>query len=206
MTDPNTANPTPNPEPAVSPTGAPVLPPKAAQVLTYVVIAALAGLGSAVALWPDSKGLQVALAVVTALAAVLGIASPGLRRMSVVLLTAGALTLSACSAFKADASRFFKLTAECSLGAATEEGAALIKDLDATTKMGAVDWKAKGEALGWDVLACALEALAQVIQNRLELALAPEQMGLMPDPKVDDLVEQLSRVNQGLRLAKDGTR
>ena len=194
----------PSPVEPVSPTGTPLLPPKVAQAATIIIVAALAGLGSAVAFWPDNRALQIALAVVTALAAVLGIASPGLRRMSIVLLAAGALTLSGCSAFKADAGRFFKKVASCSLGAATEEGAALIKELDGATKAGAVDWRAKGEALGWEVLACALEALAEVVQNRLELALAPEQMGLMPDPNVAALVEQLGVVRDGLDLAQRG--
>lgn len=185
----------------VSPTGSPVLPPKWAQAATVVVVAALAGLGSAVAYWPDSRALQIALAVTTALAAVLGIASPGLRRTALVFLVASPLLLGGCALFKADASRFFKLTASCSLAGATEDGAALLKDLDTATKRGSVDWRAKGEALGWDVLACALEALANVVQNRLELALAPEQMGLMPDSNVGALVEQLGRLHEGLDLA-----
>ena len=193
----------------VSPTGQPLLPPKVAQWLGVVIVAALAGVGAASAVYPDSKPLQITLAVLTALAAVLGIASPGLRRVSVVLLVAGSLTLAACSAVKADASRFFKDLASCSLGAATDEGAKLIKDLDGATKLGEVDWKAKGEALGWDVLACALEALGNIIQNRLEMALAYNKFGAKDDEALNSMVEQLSRVHRGLSLANarlDGAR
>lgn len=96
MTEP-TATP-----PAVSPTGAPLLPPRIAQWLSVAVVAALAGLGTATALYPESRPLQIALAVVTALAAVLGIASPGLRRpVSMLLLVLSVGSMSGCATIKA---------------------------------------------------------------------------------------------------------
>lgn len=188
----------PDPTPApVSPTGAPLLPPSIARWVTLAIVSALAVLGALVAIYPDSKGLQVALAVTTALAAVLGIASPGLRRAAVVLLCLAPLTLGACSAKqKAAVEAYFKAVGECSLGSATEQGKDLIAELDGATKRpGGIDWKARGTALGFDVLRCALEALAAVVQNRLELAVARNSMGALPDAEVGALRDQITRIN-----------
>lgn len=116
-----------------------------------------------------------------------------------VILLACALSLSACSAAqKAAVEAYFRAVGECSLGSATEQGAALIAELDTATKQpGQIDWKARGTALGFDVLKCALEALANVVQNRLEVAVAKVEMGAMPDAEVAALRDQLARVNLG---------
>jgi hypothetical protein len=94
---PSTSDPVVGPETAkASPTGTPKLPVSVIGYITIGITVALAVLVSLVGIYPDSKALQVALAVVTALAGVLGIASPGLRKTAVVLALVLLPTLSGC--------------------------------------------------------------------------------------------------------------
>lgn len=84
-----------------SPTGTPLIPPTAFKWVALVVGVALSALVSLIAIYPDAKGLQVALAIVSAIAAVLGIASPGIRKAVVVLLVVGSMVgLSGCVTIK----------------------------------------------------------------------------------------------------------
>ena len=176
---------------------------KTVWIIFMILSILLAGWQStAIILWgQDSKYAAVAAIWVGVIAAVIRFLTTnsfGAAKVLVGVIFLGSLvSLSACSETQKKAvSDYFKTVGECSLSAATEQGSALIKELDtATSKPGNIDWKAKGTALGFDVLACALEALANIVQNRLDLALAPEQMGLMPDPKVIALRDQLTRIN-----------
>ena len=81
MTDPNTATPTTDPTPAVSPTGLPVLPPKAVPWLV------LAGAVAFVVSGAPDIGVVLPAAVVgvsklvLGFCSLLGLVSPGMRRV-----------------------------------------------------------------------------------------------------------------------------
>ena len=92
MTDPTTASPaTP-----VSPTGTPWIPAAAQKYIILAIMLALAVLGVLMATYPAVHGFAVAFAIVSAVAGVLGIASPGIRTPTVGLLLCCALVFSAC--------------------------------------------------------------------------------------------------------------
>lgn len=162
MTDPNSATPTPSPEPTASPTGTPILPPSIARWATIVVVAALAGLGSAVAMWPEVKALQVALAITTAIAAVLGIASPGLRRAAVVLLCLAPMALGGCIHLKPGAD---KQMVKCGTDAMQAQAAAVLPDVAKAIGGSAVDWQPQLDELVARVGGAALCALAVLVAN-----------------------------------------
>lgn len=156
-------DPTPTPAP-VSPTGAPILPPKVAQWASIVLVAALAGLGSAVAMWPESKGLQVALAIVTALAAVLGIASPGLRRVSVVLLCLAPLALGGCEHVRLKPGTD-RLLVKCAGDAIQAEVQGVLPDVARALQGTAVDWQPKLDDLVAKAGGAVFCALAVLVSN-----------------------------------------
>ena len=93
---------TPAPEAPAS-NGKPWVHPTLATVLTLVFGIAIAVLGVLAAQYPDVKELQTILALVTAVGAVLGIASPGARQAAKVLIPVaiiGASSLTGCSWIK----------------------------------------------------------------------------------------------------------
>jgi hypothetical protein len=92
---------TPIPAPT-SPTGIPWLPPVAAKYLGLTVLLALAVLGVLMGCYPNVHGFAVAFAVSSAVAGVLGIASPGLRTPTVgLLLCVGLLSATGCATLTA---------------------------------------------------------------------------------------------------------
>lgn len=156
-----------NPAP-VSPTGSPLLPPSVARWVTLAVVALLAGLGSAVAFYPDSRPLQIALAVVTALAAVLGIASPGLRRVVVALLLVGTVTsASGCAWWRGQHDLRADLSA-CASTAVVGEVEALMGEAATAIQQNPVDWDRHLDQLvarGGQAALCAILALADALSG-----------------------------------------
>lgn len=156
-----------NPAP-VSPTGAPLLPPSVARWVTLLIVALLAGLGSAVAFYPDSRPLQIALAVVTALAAVLGIASPGLRRVVVALLLVGTVTsASGCAWWQKQHELKADLSA-CATGVVVGEVEALMGEAAQAIQQNPVDWDRHLDQLvarGGQAALCAILALADALSG-----------------------------------------
>lgn len=152
----------------VSPTGEPWLPPAIARWVTLAVVAALAGLGAAVAMYPDCRPLQIALAVVTAVAAVLGIASPGLRRLAVPLLVAGSLvTSSGCAWFQGQPKLRADLSA-CATTVVVGEVEALMGEAATALQQHPNDWDAHLDALlarGGQAALCAVLALADALSS-----------------------------------------
>lgn len=152
----------------VSPTGSPLLPPSVARWVTLAVVALLAGLGSAVAFYPDSRPLQIALAVVTALAAVLGIASPGLRRVVVALLLLGTVTsASGCAWWQKQTDLKADLSA-CASTAVVGEVEALMGEAAAAIQSSPVDWDKHLDQLvarGGQAALCAIIALADALSG-----------------------------------------
>lgn len=125
-----------------SPTGTPLVPPNVFKWIALVVGVALTTLGSLVAIYPDVKGIQVALAIVGAVAAVLGIASPGLRKAVVVLLMVGSvLGLSGCVHFNQP--KLTKGLEACAAGFVETEVAAVMPDVLAAIQGKSTDWQAQ---------------------------------------------------------------
>ena len=94
---------TPVPE---SPTGTPFIPPAAFKYIALVATLALAVLGALMGLYPENPTVKLAFAVASALAGVLGIASPGLRKTTVIFALCCLPLLGGCASFgvwKADA-------------------------------------------------------------------------------------------------------
>ena len=152
----------------VSPTGAPLLPPAVARWVTLAVVALLAGLGSAAIYYPDNRPLQIALAVVTALAAVLGIASPGLRRIVVALLLVGTVTsASGCAWWRSKPQLQADLSA-CATGVVVSEVEALMGEAATALQQNPVDWDRHLDALvakGGQAALCAILALADALSG-----------------------------------------
>ena len=104
MPDPTPATPSPLPsvlDVPASPTGTPWIPATAQKYIALAIGIALAVLGVLMGVYPTIHGIGVAFSVLTAVAGVLGIASPGLRTptvkvLAVCLLAGAVLTLSAC--------------------------------------------------------------------------------------------------------------
>lgn len=149
-----------------SPTGTPLLPPAVARWATLVVVLALAVLGSLVAFFPESRGLQIGLAVTTAIAAVLGIASPGLRRaVSILLLVAVTVTGTSCAWLQQRPKLVADLGA-CTSTAASGEVQALMGEAVTAMQQRPVDWDAHLAALvanGGQAAICAIMALADAL-------------------------------------------
>jgi len=88
--------------PAVSPTGTPWLPPGVVPWLVLAYAVTMAVLGTLTVQYPETRGFSVALSIVGALGAALGLASPGLRsavKVLVVGVLAGGLTMG-CALFQ----------------------------------------------------------------------------------------------------------
>lgn len=154
-------------ENSVSPTGAPRLPPAIAQWVGLALVVALAALGALSTLYPEVRGIQVAFAVVTALAAALGIASPGLRKPLVALLMVGTLGLGGCAWWRARPT-FQERLLECATKDLAADVAARVPEVVAALKGEPVDWQPALDALllragaaGW----CAIVALAQALES-----------------------------------------
>jgi hypothetical protein len=88
--------------PAVpSPTGTPYINPEAYKWAGLAAAVILAVLGVLAGAFPESKGLTVALQIAGSLAALLGIASPGLRRAAPLIVVAVlGLSLTGCVKLK----------------------------------------------------------------------------------------------------------
>lgn len=88
-------------EEGTSRTGEPLIPPAVFRwvALGYGILVAV--LGTLLAYFPDVKGLQVGTALIVALAPVLGIASPGIRRAAMLaLLVLSPTMLTGCATFQ----------------------------------------------------------------------------------------------------------
>lgn len=151
---------------SISPTGRPILPPRVARWATLAVVALLAGLGSAAIYYPDAHAVQIALAVVTALAAVLGIASPGLRRIVVALLLVGTVTsASGCAWWRGQHELQADLSA-CATGVVVGEVEALMGEAAQALQYSPVDWDRHLDQLvarGGQAALCAILALADAL-------------------------------------------
>ena len=99
ITDPATpsAIATASATPALSPTGTPWLSPKVMKIIGLVVAILLAVLGVLTAAYPQQHVFALAFALVTAVGAVFGIASPGIRTPTVGLLLCCAIALVGCT-------------------------------------------------------------------------------------------------------------
>jgi len=153
---------------SVSPTGRPVLPPRVARWATLAVVALLAGLGSAAIYYPDAHAVQIALAVVTALAAVLGIASPGLRRVLLAALLVGTVTsASGCAWWRGQPKLQADLSA-CASTAVVGEVEALMGEAAQALQSNPVDWDRHLDQLvarGGQAALCAILALADALSG-----------------------------------------
>lgn len=129
-------------EAAPSPTGTPLIPPNVFKWVALAVGIALTALGSLVAIYPDVKAIQVALAIVGAVAAMLGIASPGLRKATGVLMMVGSvLGLSSCVHF--DKPKLAKGLEVCAAGFVDSEVQAVLPDVLAAIQGKSPDWAAQ---------------------------------------------------------------
>lgn len=152
----------------VSPTGAPLLPPSVARWVTLAVVALLAGLGAAAVYYPDSHAVQIALAVVTAVAAVLGIASPGLRRLVVPLLVVGSLVGNSGCAWWTSQPKLRADLSACATGVVVGEVEALMGEAAKAIQSQPQDWDAHLDALlarGGQAALCAVLALADALSS-----------------------------------------
>ena len=135
-----------------------------------LVPVALATIGSLMIAYPDSRALQVALAVGSAVAGVLGIASPGLRKAAMVLLCVAPLALGGCASLQAGAARVGSRTLDCSIGVlasgATEALPAVMDALGGSSG----DWQSQLDAIGvragGDILICAVRAAMAELSSR----------------------------------------
>lgn len=153
-----------------SPTGTPLLPPAVARYVTLAVVLALAVLGSLTAIYSESKGLQVALAITTAIAAVLGIASPGLRRQVVVLLMAGALVTSGsgCAWWKSHPTFQASLQRCAGKVVSADTATALLPEVVKAVSGKPVDWQPSLDALvmkSGEAAICAIVALVEALAS-----------------------------------------
>ena len=146
----------------VSPTGEPVIPPKVFKWLALGLSLALAVNGALLALYPDSKAAQVAFAILTAVAAVLGVTSPGLRKSAVVLLAVGALTLSGCQLFKPSIKTDLRA---CAADAVSAEVAGLMPDVVAAIQGDTASWESQLDKLVANAGQAALCAIVAVVRN-----------------------------------------
>ena len=132
-------------ETPVSPTGTPLIPPRVFMWLALVVGAALAALGALVGIYPEVHGFQVALAVVSAVAGVLGIASPGIRKQVIVLLAVSAVfSASGCSWLKPSVQAEL---VKCGTGAMSDAVAGVMPDVVDAIQGSAVDWDRRLDAV-----------------------------------------------------------
>lgn len=149
---------------APSPTGTPLLPQSIARWATVCVVTALAVLGALAACYPDSQEIRVALAVTTAIGAVLGIASPGLRRGVVPVLLVAALATSGCAWL----TRARPALAECGSSALAGAVDAALPDVAIALAGGEADWQGALDGvvarLGQAAL-CALAALVDALEG-----------------------------------------
>jgi hypothetical protein len=111
--------------PPTSPTGTPLIPPRAFAIIGLVIAIGLAVLGALSLAYPDQHALVVALQVLSAVAGVLGIASPGVRRTVLPLLLVGVLSagsLTSCVATKA----IGRATVDCAQKALSDGAAGML--------------------------------------------------------------------------------
>ena len=160
-----------------SPTGEPVIPPNVFKWIALGVVLVLSGLGAAMAFFPDNKVLQVIFSVLSAMAAVLGITSPGLRKAAVVLLVAGSmLLLPGCSLFKPTIKRDLQA---CAATAVDTEVAAVLPDVVKAIQGDAANWEAQLDTLVANFGQAAICAIAAVVRN---LELGSGGAGLSTEP------------------------
>jgi hypothetical protein len=172
--------------PVTSPTGEPVIPPAVFKWLALGVSLVLAVCGSLLAVFPDSKTLLITLSITTAVAAVLGITSPGLRKALVVLLVAGAVltTSTGCALFKPALKADLQ---SCASSAVSAEVANVMPDVLIAIQGDAANWEGQLDKLIATAGQAALCALAALVRN-IELGsggagftLTPPERGGLPD-------------------------
>ena len=90
----------PDPTDPTSPTGTPVIPPTVFKYVALVIAVALSVLGVLMGVYPAVHAYSLAFAIISAVAGVLGIASPGLRSAVKVVaaLALGAMLLASTPA------------------------------------------------------------------------------------------------------------
>ena len=181
----------------VSPTGEPVIPPKIFKWVALGISLALAIDGSLVAMYPESKAAQVVFAILTAIAAVLGVTSPGLRKSAVVLLAVGALTLSGCQLFKPTLKTDLRA---CAADAVSAEVASLMPDVVAAIQGDTASWESQLDKLVANAGQAALCAIVAVVRN-LEMGSGGAGVGIVK-PEVGGLDNVTLRVRGYAYLSK----
>lgn len=188
----------------VSPTGAPIVSPAAFKIIALVVMLALAVLGVLVAEYPDTKGFTVALQILSAVAGLLGIASPGLRKASSVGLLLVALSMSSCktmSAVQPAASRVADATFDCAAKEIAQQVLDLRGPVHDALSGSTTDWEPTLDRLvasAGDVGICAVKGAASELLAALTGAGAQRWSGafLVGPDRMTEL--QLSRAQKYL--------
>lgn len=114
-------------------TGEPLFAPKVFKIVALVYSVLVVALATLLSFFPDVKAIQVVSALLVALAPVLGIASPGLRKAAMVFLLLGVTVTSSGCAFMQRAGRTAELAApqliDCTLEAGKEAFPAMVAEV-----------------------------------------------------------------------------
>lgn len=181
----------------VSPTGEPVIPPKIFKWVGLAIVVALVTLGVLSDQYPEIKAFGTAFAILTAIAAVLGVTSPGLRKSAVVLLAVGAFTLSGCQLFKPALKTDLRA---CAADAVSAEVASLMPDVVAAIQGDTATWESQLDKLVANAGQAALCAIVAVVRN-LEMGSGGAGVGIVK-PEVGGLDNVTLRVRGYAYLSK----
>lgn len=114
-------------------TGEPLIPPRVFKVVALVYGALVVTLGTLLGFFPDVRALQVVSALLVALGPVLGIASPGLRKVAIVLLLVGVTFTGSGCALSQRVGKTAELAApqliDCTLEAGKEAFPAMVAEV-----------------------------------------------------------------------------
>lgn len=153
------------PTPPLSPTGTPIIPPKAFGWITLGVSLGLAVLGALALALPEYRWPGIALGVLSAVAGVLGMASPGLRKSAPVLLVALALGLSGCAWWQ----RVEPQLADCGRAEVGPVLSDVVQEVGVALNTPGTDWQAALASIavkrGFDALACALQVVVSSLET-----------------------------------------
>lgn len=190
----------PDPIPAdTSPTGTPFVPPSVFRWIALIVVLGLAVLGVLAAEYPEAKAFPVAIQILAAVAAVLGIASPGLRKTVAVLLCVGfaSVSLSGCHLTDVQRDKLMREVVDCASAAARPEIGGWVQDASAALAGSSTQAQAD-DALGRLVAAGGRLAICGIgiALERLEAAMVAGG----PGEGGSELVPPILRVQHGARF------
>ena len=144
----------------VSPTGTPLIPAAAFRWIALGVLLALAILGVLVGFYPEVRGFQVALSIVTSIGVLFGITSPGLRKTALPLVLVCFVGLSGCAFFKSIRPKLVG----CTVAPASDVVIAVTTALE-----GDQDWQKHLEGVavsaGLDTVICAVGVVIAALEN-----------------------------------------